>query len=159
MLFCFLFFFSFFLSKYPRTCISGFTSFSQPPPTPSPPALNTNGKHGCLRCTCAEVEVLLYVHRNCRLIRDGSPGRPPRLSHSSWALRYYSSMLLYVHGDHKAYKGREPRTATSTLTQYLGSDVSVSQALSWRSQTCYWTINWSEESDDAEETAKQFCVS
>ena len=32
------------------------------------------------------VEVLLYVHRNRRLIRDGSPGRPPRLSHSSWAL-------------------------------------------------------------------------
>ena len=29
------------------------------------------------------VEVLLYVQRNCRLIRDGSPGRPPRLSHSS----------------------------------------------------------------------------
>ena len=30
--------------------------------------------------------VLLYVHRNRRLIRDGSPGRPPRLSHSFWAL-------------------------------------------------------------------------
>ena len=29
----------------------------------------------------------LYVHRNRRLIRDGSPGRPPRLSHSSWALQ------------------------------------------------------------------------
>ena len=29
------------------------------------------------------VEVLLYVHRNRRLIRDGSPGRSPRLSHSS----------------------------------------------------------------------------
>ena len=29
------------------------------------------------------VEVLLYVHRNRRFIRDGSPGRPPRLSHSS----------------------------------------------------------------------------
>ena len=29
------------------------------------------------------VEVLLYVHRNRRLIRDGSPGRPPRLSYSS----------------------------------------------------------------------------
>ena len=28
-------------------------------------------------------EVLLYAHRNRRLIRDGSPGRPPRLSHSS----------------------------------------------------------------------------
>ena len=30
--------------------------------------------------------MLLYVHRNRRLIRDGSPGRPPRLSHGSWAL-------------------------------------------------------------------------
>ena len=30
-----------------------------------------------------DVEVLLYVHRNCRFIRDGSPGRPPRLSHTS----------------------------------------------------------------------------
>ena len=29
------------------------------------------------------VEALLYVHRNRRFIRDGSPGRPPRLSHSS----------------------------------------------------------------------------
>ena len=28
-------------------------------------------------------EVLLYVHRNRWFIRDGSPGRPPRLSHSS----------------------------------------------------------------------------
>ena len=28
-------------------------------------------------------EVLFYVHRNRRLIRDRSPGRPPRLSHSS----------------------------------------------------------------------------
>ena len=31
--------------------------------------------------------VLIYIHRNHRLIRDGSPGRPPWLSHSSWALR------------------------------------------------------------------------
>ena len=29
------------------------------------------------------VEVLLYVHRNRKFIRDGSPGSPPRLSHSS----------------------------------------------------------------------------
>ena len=29
------------------------------------------------------VEVLLYVHRNRRFIRDGSPGRPPRHSHNS----------------------------------------------------------------------------
>ena len=33
--------------------------------------------------TIVVVEVLLYVHRNRGLIRDGSPGRPPRLSHSS----------------------------------------------------------------------------
>ena len=32
------------------------------------------------------VEVLLYVHRNRRFIRDGNPGRPPRLSHGSRAL-------------------------------------------------------------------------
>ena len=31
--------------------------------------------------------MLLYVHRNRRLIRDGSPGRPPRLSHCSRALK------------------------------------------------------------------------
>ena len=30
--------------------------------------------------------VLLYVDRNRGLIKDGSPGRPPRLSHSSCAL-------------------------------------------------------------------------
>ena len=32
---------------------------------------------------CLLAEVLLYVHRNRRFIRDGSPERPPRLSHSS----------------------------------------------------------------------------
>ena len=31
--------------------------------------------------------VLLYGHRNHRRIRDGSPERPPRLSHSSGTLR------------------------------------------------------------------------
>ena len=33
--------------------------------------------------TTSLVEVLFYVHRNRRSIRDGSSGRPPRLSHSS----------------------------------------------------------------------------
>ena len=31
---------------------------------------------------------LPYVHRNRRLIRDGGPGRPPRLSHSFWVLMH-----------------------------------------------------------------------
>ena len=42
--------------------------------------------------------VLLYVHRNRRLIRDWSPGRPPRLSHSSWALKCMSSILIFFSG-------------------------------------------------------------
>ena len=37
--------------------------------------------------------LLLYVHRNRRLIRDGCPGRPPRLSHSSWAWPQFSRPL------------------------------------------------------------------
>ena len=36
-------------------------------------------------------EVLLSVHRNRRLIRDGSPGRPPRHSHSSRILFFHHS--------------------------------------------------------------------
>ena len=44
--------------------------------------------------------VLLYVHRNRRLIRDGSPGRPPWLSHSSWYLRKHFSALCSLHCDY-----------------------------------------------------------
>ena len=43
-------------------------------------------KWPCVADRTVAVEVLLYVHRNRRFIRDRSPGRPPRLSHSSWAL-------------------------------------------------------------------------
>ena len=39
-----------------------------------------------IRHCSSKTDVLLHVHRNRRLIRDGSPGRLPRLSHSSWAL-------------------------------------------------------------------------
>ena len=49
--------------------------------------------------------VLLYIHRNRRLITDGNPGRPLRLSHSSWAFsvtltRYankYKVPCIYSH--------------------------------------------------------------
>ena len=55
------------------------------------------------------VEVLLYVHRNRRLIsmdiyiymliRDGSPGRLPRLSHCTWGAGYPTySLLFYADG-------------------------------------------------------------
>ena len=36
-----------------------------------------------------DVEVLLYVHRNRRFIKDGSPGCPPRLLHSSWSYQIW----------------------------------------------------------------------
>ena len=41
-------------------------------------------------------EVLLYVHRNHRFIRDGSLGRPPWLSHSSWALKLALLQMLFT---------------------------------------------------------------
>ena len=39
--------------------------------------------------------MLLYIHRNHRLIRYGSPGRPPRLSHSSWALKAWFNTAFH----------------------------------------------------------------
>ena len=45
-------------------------------------SVSSSPEHGHHRVAVV-VEVLLYVHRNRRFIRDGSPGRPPRLSHSS----------------------------------------------------------------------------
>ena len=48
------------------------------------------------------VEVLLYVHRNRRFIRVGSPGRPPRLSHSSWALKSDSANHLVSNRQHSS---------------------------------------------------------
>ena len=44
------------------------------------------------------VEVLLYVHRNRRFVRDGSPERPPGLSHTSSALlwRWGEREIIYL---------------------------------------------------------------
>ena len=49
----------------------------------------------CLGLFVDEVEVSFYIHRNRRFIRDGSPERPPRLSHSSWALLVCSATDLF----------------------------------------------------------------
>ena len=65
--------------------------------------LSVSGPNEALKAyiemTVVGAEVLLYVHRNRRLIRDGSPGRPPLLSHSSWVLtlemRCSTSFLTY----------------------------------------------------------------
>ena len=58
-----------------RTLEHAFEKISAKPHPPSPPR-----KEMQLNVV---VDSLLYVHRNRRLIRDGSPGRPSRLSHSS----------------------------------------------------------------------------
>ena len=64
--------------------------------------------------------MLLYVRRNRRLIRDGGPGRPPRLSHSSWALPAWHvvEVLLYVHRNCRFIRdgspGRPPRLSRSS---------------------------------------------
>ena len=50
----------------------------------------------CTRFWMKLVEVLLYVHWNHRFIRDRSPGRPPRLSHSSWALRFWMNDCILL---------------------------------------------------------------
>ena len=53
---------------------------------------------------------LLYVHRNRRFIRDGSPGRPPRPSHSFWALTALVGwVLLYVHRNRRLIRDGSPR--------------------------------------------------
>ena len=63
---------------------------------------NVNGSHvRTLSCSLNViavllVEVLIYIHRNCRFIRDGSPGRPPCLSHSSWVLLSCSEPPQFV---------------------------------------------------------------
>ena len=56
---------------------------------------------------CDVVEVLLYVHRNRRLIRDRSPGCPPQLSHSSWALCCVKNLLLLNITDWTAHAEKE----------------------------------------------------
>ena len=51
-----------------------------------------------------EVKVLRYVHRSRRLNRDGSPGRPPRLSHRSvhWGCTFGAVYVTSLAG--KSYR-------------------------------------------------------
>ena len=58
-----------------------------PPPPPLSPHNHFSHKKWHVPRTRL-VEVLLNVHTNRRFIRHRSPGRPPRLSHSSWALMW-----------------------------------------------------------------------
>ena len=65
-------------------------------------------------------EVLLYVHRNRRFIRDGSLGRPPRLSHSSWALKGEKSIHTNIYRESGYRRGRTlSKTKLSTAAHKL----------------------------------------
>ena len=89
----------------------------------------------CDQCR-STVQCCFTSTKTIRLVRTESPGRPPRLSHSSWTLRILlllcclmssdvgwhigdklrpmlklGSILLYVHGNHKARYDGKPRTA------------------------------------------------
>ena len=59
-----------------------------------------------LRSTSVLGWVLLFVHRNRRLIRDGSPERPPRRSHSSWALKLCTFTQWYIYVDWLSLRDR-----------------------------------------------------
>ena len=72
-----------------------------------------------LKCRFTSTETL-------GLLGTGSPGRPPRLSHSPWALwpgdfMWFGSTLLYVQRNHRPYQGRAAQDGPSTFTQLLSS--------------------------------------
>ena len=66
-----------------------------------------------------EFSVALRPQRPQALLRIGSPGRPPRLSHSSWALRWLVQCCFTSTKIRSSVRDREPRTVTSTFTQLL----------------------------------------
>ena len=69
---------------------------------------------------------VLRPQRPYGLLGTGSPGRPPRLSHSSRVLISVSAspsfMVLYVYRIVSLISNGEPGTATSTFTQLLSPD-------------------------------------
>ena len=90
----------------------------------------------------AVVEVLLYVHRSRRFIRDGGPGRPPRLSHTSWARpgwdtrggnhRTLPSMEMFVGGKEtmsrrkrKSITSHDQTTDAGKKLRYFDSETSM----------------------------------
>ena len=69
--------------------------------------------------------LLLRPQKSQGLFGSGSPGRPPRLSHSSWALtarRSFVQCCFTSTETIRTIRYREPRTSTSTFTQLLSSD-------------------------------------
>ena len=83
---------------------------------PGPPPRRSHSSEWLwlVQCCCTSSETV-------RTIRDGEPRTSTSTFTQLW-VTLASSVLLYVHKDHKANKDREPRTATSTFTQLLRSE-------------------------------------
>ena len=84
------------ITKWNNEKVSELESLTQPWISKITKTVKNREGLGCLNRSIGWVEVVVYVHRNRRFIRDGSPGRPLRLSHSSWALSIgFGSVVLH----------------------------------------------------------------
>ena len=91
--------------------------------------------------------VLLYVHRNrkARVVRTESPGRPPRLSHSSaWTLTAVRNKVLYKDFRvRKATQGRPEQLSNKwdvTMHPDMGAQLHLPQ--SPQSSGAVWESRW-----------------
>ena len=81
-------------------------------------------------CHHSWFSVALRPQRPYGLLVTGSPGRLPRLSHSSWAPTYLKVRCCFPPTETtRTFTDGEPRTATSTFTQLLSSDLPPSSML------------------------------
>ena len=119
------------------------TSPSPPPPTQThttPPLVSVTPGYSLAALTAArrncslpdsealkfKFNVALRLQRPYGLLGTGSPGRPPRLSHSSCALiflhRSFVQCCFTSTETMRSIRDGMPRTATSTLTKLLSSE-------------------------------------
>ena len=78
----------------------------------------------CDRCVCM-VQCCFTSTETIRLIRTGSSGRPPRLSHSSWTLHILFSLYV-VHGVIDVYcSGTQGTTQGTTQRRLAGRSLAT----------------------------------
>ena len=78
--------------------------------------------------------VALRLQKPQDVLGTGSPGRPPRLSHSCWALTVCVHVQFYFTSTEtvRTIRDGEPRTATSTFTQLLSSPLFTQHTLTFK---------------------------
>ena len=94
---------------------------------PAPVAQSSAGKGS--KQIPVVVECCFTSTENIRLIRDGSPGRPPRLSHSSWALQSkYQVKYGYLYPEKVSLCQRNTESEQQST---------MAPAVHFRSDTCH----------------------